>query len=309
MLTLVHSVEQPALLCMPMGDKGSNQFEMVGESAPMKRLRLQIMRLGPHFRTVLMRGEVGTGKELAARTLHRRSPGANGPFVVCSAGALEEWSDSEIYEQIKKAENGTLFLDSIEEMPLRSQARLAKTLEQKTCTRLIASSSQDLKILASSGRIRPDIYHRLAMVEIMIEPLRDRMDDLPDLAMHFVTRFARLHGKRVDTVSAGTLEQLRKHNWPGNIRELGSVLWSAVARCEGRTLEVGELTSIAPNLATVAVSMGSCRSMRLQDVVDQHVLHVLESCAGNKVRAAELLEISRSTLYRMLEGGGVGVGR
>ena len=164
MLTLVHSVEQPALLCMPMGDKGSNQFEMVGESAPMKRLRLQIVRLGPHFRTVLMRGEVGTGKELAARTLHRRSPGANGPFVVCSAGALEEWSDSEIYEQIKKAENGTLFLDSIEEMPLRSQARLAKTLEQKTCTRLIASSSQDLKILASSGRIRPYIYHRLAMV-------------------------------------------------------------------------------------------------------------------------------------------------
>src|SRR5579864_7754392 len=164
MLTLVHSAKQPVLLCPPTTEKKPSQFEMVGESATMKRLRSQIMRLGPHFRTVLMRGEVGTGKELAARTLHQNSPGANGLFVVCTAGALEEWADNEIYEQIAKAESGTLFLDSIEEMPFRSQARLAKALEQRACSRMIASSSQDLKILAASGRFRSDLYHRIAMV-------------------------------------------------------------------------------------------------------------------------------------------------
>jgi DNA-binding NtrC family response regulator len=307
MLTLVHPVERPAVLPLPV-EAGSNQFEMVGESAAMKRLRLQIMRLGPHFRTVLMRGEVGAGKELAARALHQSSPGANGPFVVCAAGALEEWADSEIYEQIKKAESGTLFLDSIEEMPLRSQARLAKALEQKACTRMIASSSQDLKVLAASGRFRSDLCHRIATVEMVLEPLRDRMEDLPDLTMYFVNRFARLHRKRVDTLSRDVMEELRKHNWPGNVRELENLLWSAVARCEGRTLEIDHLTSMGSHLSGTAASIG-CRSIRLQDVVEQHVFHVLESCAGNKLRAAELLGISRSTLYRMLDGGGVGVGR
>jgi DNA-binding NtrC family response regulator len=253
---------------------------------------------------VLVRGEVGTGKELAARALHQSSPGMDGPFVVCEAGALAEWADSEIQEQIRRARSGTLFLDSIEEMPLRSQARLAKALEQKTFTRMIASSSQDLRILAASGRFRSDLYHRVAMVEIVLEPLRDRTEDIADLAMHFVTRFARLHLKRVDSLAEGTMKRLREHNWPGNVRELENVLWNAVARCEGTVLEVEHLASIGAMKGGAAVAMGACRSMRLEDVAEQHVLHVLESCAGNKLRAAELLGISRSTLYRILDGSG-----
>jgi len=304
MLTFVHSEEQPPLLSMPISGKRANQFEMVGEGVAMKRLRLQISRIGPHFRTVLMRGEVGTGKELAARALHQSSPGTDGPFVVCSTGALVEWADSEIYEQLKRAERGTLFLDSIEEMPLRAQARLAKAFEQKACTRMIASSSQDLKILAAAGRFRSDLYHRVAMVEMVLEPLRDRMEDLADLAMYFVTRFARLHQKRIDTLPENTLAQLRRHNWPGNIRELENVLWNAVARCEGSALEVEHLTSMGPNQAGLAASMGGFSSMRLQEVVEHHVFHVLEGCGGNKLRAAELLGISRSTLYRMLDSKG-----
>ncbi|HEY6414259.1 MAG TPA: sigma 54-interacting transcriptional regulator [Edaphobacter sp.] len=306
MLTLAHShsVAQPAPPCLTTTERETNQFEMVGESTAMRRLRLQIRRLGPHFRTVLVRGEVGTGKELAARALHQSSPGTDKPFVVCQAGALAEWADSEIHEQIKKAENGTLFLDSIEEMPLRSQARLAKALEQKSCTRMIASSSHDLRILTGSGRFRSDLYHRVATVEIVLDPLRDRMEDLSDLAIHFVTRFGKLHLKRVNTLTEGTMERLREHNWPGNVRELENVLWNAVARCEDTTLEAGHLTSMGAMKSGARSALGTCRSMRLQDVLEQHVLHVLESCAGNKLRAAELLGISRSTLYRMIDSTG-----
>ena len=304
MLTFVHSVEQPTPICLTTAERETDPFEMVGEGAAMRRLRLQVKRLGPHFRTVLVRGEVGTGKELAARALHQSSAGMDGQFVVCQAGALAEWADSEIHEQIRRAESGTLFLDSIEEMPLRSQARLAKALEQKTCARMIASSSQDLRILAGSGRFRSDLYHRVAMVDIVLEPLRDRMEDLAELAMHFVTRFARLHRKRVDKLAEGTMERLREHNWPGNVRELENVLWNAVAHCDGSALEVDHLTSMSAMKGGAATSMGTCRSMRLEDVVEQHVLHVLQSCAGNKLRAAELLGISRSTLYRVLDNTG-----
>ncbi len=268
----------------------------------MRRLRLQIRRLGPHFRTVLVRGEAGTGKELAARALHQNSPGNEGPFVVCQAGALAEWADSEIHEHIKRAESGTLFLDSIEDMPLRSQSRLAKALEQKACTQMIASSSQDLRILAAAGRFRPDLYHRVAMVEIVLEPLRDRVEDIADLTTHFVTRFAKLHRKRVDTLAEGTMERLREHNWPGNVRELENVLWNAVTHCEDSALEADHLTSMGATKGGAAAAIGTCRSMRLEEVVEQHVLQVLEICAGNKLRAAELLGISRSTLYRMLDG-------
>jgi DNA-binding NtrC family response regulator len=301
MLTFVHSAEQQKPLCMPTAERETDRFEMVGQGASMKRLRLQIKRLGPHFRTVLVRGEVGTGKELVARALQQSSPGIKGPFVVCQAEALAEWADSEISEQIRKAATGTLFLDSIEEMPLRSQARLAKALEQRTCTRIIASSSQDLKIMAGSGRFRTDLYHRVATVEIVLEPLRDRMEDIADLATHFLTRFARLHRKQLNTLTESTLKRLYEHNWPGNVRELENVIWNAVVHCEGGDLGPNHLISMNPGKARRAGATGSSRSMRLEDVVEQHVLHVLEICAGNKLRAAEVLGISRSTLYRLLD--------
>jgi DNA-binding NtrC family response regulator len=305
MLTLVHShsVDQPPPPCSPATAEETNPFEMIGDGAAMRRLRLQVSRLGPHFRTVLVRGEVGTGKELAARALHQNSPGADGPFVSCQAGALAEWADNEIHEQIRRAESGTLFLDSIEEMPLRSQARLAKALEQKAYTRMIASSSQDLRILTAAGRLRPDLYHRVAMVEIVLESLRHRMEDIPELALHFVRRFARLHRKVVDSLAQGTMERLRQHNWPGNVRELENVLWSAVAHCESNALEVDHLTSMSASKGS-AETIEVRQSVKLQDVLEQHVQFVLQSCAGNKLRAAELLGISRSTLYRMLDARG-----
>ena len=130
------------------------------------------------------------------------------------------------------------------------------------------------------------------------------MEDISDLALHFVRRFARLHQRRTDSLTQTAMDLLRQHNWPGNIRELEDMIWNAVAQCEAPTLEASNLASMSAMRSMTKTPVGRCRSLKLQEVMEQHVLHVLQSCAGNKLRAAELLGISRSTLYRMLGESG-----
>jgi DNA-binding NtrC family response regulator len=279
---------------------------MIGDGAAMQRLRMQVERLGPHFRTMLIHGEAGTGKELIARALHERSNGACEAFVVCHAATLEDEVDHQLDVLTRRARRGTLFFDAIEQMSLHAQDRLLWAMEQKLYTRMIASCSQDLRILAASGRFLRDLYHRLAMVEIALEPLRERTEDIPALTMHFLNRSSLFYKKNVMTIAQDAMERLTEYEWAGNVRELEDAVRNGVRKCEGRVLKVEHLTEKKDG----AVAMiGSPQSMRLQDAVERHVLHVLKGCAGNKLRAAELLGISRSTLYRMLEDSGIGVGR
>ena len=198
-----------------------NGFEIVGCSAEMRRLRLQVRRIGPHYRTVLVHGEAGTGKEQVARALHGMSHAAGGPFVVCHGAALEEAvaglptendldasSTDALGCLAKMAQRGTLFLDGIHEMPLQTQLRLLRLLRRYDSTqnhletrrpdlrpnlrpdlrpdlRMIAATSENLKVLASAGRFQQELYHRFAMVEITLPPLRARRDDISDLTKFF----------------------------------------------------------------------------------------------------------------------------
>lgn len=277
-------------------------FEMVGDSVAMRRLRMQVDRIGPHFRTVLVRGEMGTGKELIARTLHGCSMDREGPFVVCHSAALDDSDEDRIRELMRTARRGTLFFDGIEEMPLSAQSRLVRAIEPKLGTRMIASASQDLQVLTASGRFRQDLYYRIAMVEIVLEPLRERAEDIPGLAMSFLKRFSSLYGKDVERISNGAMERLLAHGWPGNVREMENVLRNGVLQCEGGMLENDHLTSLREMCGVSPEMNRPDVPTRLQEVVERHVFQVLKSCAGNKLRAAEMLGISRSTLYRMLEG-------
>ncbi len=286
-------------------------FEMTGDGVAMRRLRMQVERIGPHFRTVLVRGEMGTGKELVARALHSRSMDREGPFVVCHSAALGDMADGgagdRIRELTRTAYRGTLFFDGIEEMPLSAQICLVRAIEQRMGTRMIVSTSQELRLLTASGRFRKDLYYRIATVEIVLEPLRERAEDIPGLAMSFAKRFSRMYEKNVERIADDAMERLLAHGWPGNVRELENVLHNGVLQCDGEMLEADHLTSLRElgrgDLTTRDEGMSHLDApARLQDVAERHVLEVLKSCAGNKLRAAELLGISRSTLYRMLEG-------
>ena len=294
---------------------------MVGTGPAMMRLRMQVERIGPHFRAVVVSGEAGTGKELAARALHRLSPGAGGPFIVCRAGEISAESfemkrvaasSADIDHAVKMAQSGTLFLDGISEMQIEAQAHLLRLLRrqdgsqaglavsQKMNLRMIASTREDLRVMASTGRFLQELYQRLAMVEIALPPLRERREDIPQLATCFVERLISRLGKNIEEIAGDAMKRLEAHAWPGNVRELESALRQGVLECKGTVLGAGDLPAFAV-ASTAESAAGALGTLRLQDVVEQHVLRVLNNCAGNKLRTAELLGISRSTLYRMLE--------
>ncbi|HEY2038641.1 MAG TPA: sigma 54-interacting transcriptional regulator [Edaphobacter sp.] len=278
--------------------------QLIGEGPAMQRLLLQIDRIGPHFRTVLVRGEVGTGKELVARALHARSDRAEATFSVCHAARLSGADHEDHHLDLSEAaDQGTLFLDGIEEISPEAQQTLLRLLNRKKA-RIIVSSSQDLRVIAAAGILRQDIYHRLAMVEIALEPLRRRIEDIPALAMHFLERFAARYQKNLESIAPDAMESLLLHEWPGNVREFENILHNGVLQCEGSVLGIRDLPFLAAGTGAVhPVELQQSEApLRLQVVIERHVLRVLRECSGNKVRAAEVLGISRSTLYRMLEG-------
>ncbi|HXC95227.1 MAG TPA: sigma 54-interacting transcriptional regulator [Edaphobacter sp.] len=294
---------------MPREKQG--EIELVGSSTAMQRLRVQVRRIGPHFRSVLVSGEAGTGKKFVARALHHMRRGASGPLVVCPATELEnglvcrsEKTFAESFARLTKLFGpGTLFLDGVDEMSLRAQDRLIfalKSLEQTQSEdspqRIIASTREDLKALVSAGRFRQELYLQLATVEIALPPLRDRIDDLAELVEYFLERCKDGHAYQV---ADEAMKKMQQYRWPENMRELNRVLRDATGRCKGQLIEPGDLPELAHERGTV----NETATMRLQDVVDQYVLRVLKDCGGNKLRAAEILGISRSTLYRMLDAG------
>jgi len=169
--------------------------------------------------------------------------------------------------------------------------------------RIIASTSEDLRILVSTGRFSQELYHRLATVDITLPPLRERMEDLEELASHFLERFASVSGRAVWEITDEAMEQMQRYLWPGNVGELETVLRNSVLRSEGEVLEPHHLPSCAAAASPEPLATSADNSVRLQDVIDHHVLRVLKDCGGNKLRASELLGISRSTLYRMLDSG------
>ncbi len=277
----------------------------------MRRLRLQVRRIGPHFRTVLVRGETGTGKELVARTLHEISQGHGVPFVLCHAAEIGDVL-TECNESVPR---GTLFVDGIGEMPAAVQDRLLNFLKkndlahsrmetsQRTDQRMIVSSVEDLKVLVSTGRFRQELYQRLATVDIALPPLRERMDDLPELVRYFLDRFASLYGRSTLHIAEEAMRRMQQYPWPRNVHELEGVLREGVLQSDGRVLEPHHLPAFTEVIEAERPTIGAGESARLQDIVEQHVLRVLKDCRGNKLRAAEVLGISRSTLYRMLDAG------
>lgn len=277
---------------------------------------MQIERIAPHFRSVLIRGDRGTRKEHVARMLHARRGDAAGTFQLLDAETIEASRDAGdgFGWYLEGTGQATLYLDGVDGLSLQAQDWLLETLVwEKSLRRLqkgagielrvIASTTQDLRALVSTGRFRQALYQWIATVEIDVPPLRERIEDIPELARYFLDRFARLHGKGVRGIRGDAMLELQKHGWPGDVRELCDVIQDGVLSCNAEFMELHHLViAKAAGAEQPATDIGA--SVRLEDVVARHVLGVLKACGGNKLRAAEMLGISRSTLYRMLEAGG-----
>jgi DNA-binding NtrC family response regulator len=309
---------------------------MVGNSQKMREIFGLIEQIAPSNVSVLITGESGTGKELVARTLHDLSPRKNMPFVAVNCAAIPETlMESEIFGHEKGAftgaaerragcfelaSGGTLLLDELAEMPLGTQAKLLRVLEERKIRRLGARSEQevDVRVLAATNRnpetvvadglLRQDLFYRLNVFNITLPPLREHMDDLPILAESMLSAMNAKHGRHVAGVAESMLERMSNYNWPGNARELRNVIERAVILCpDGAPLDVGHLPPgfgktqgpLAGSFEAdvVPVRVGST----MEEAERQLILRTVESTGQNKTRAAEILGLSIKTLHNKLK--------
>ena len=322
---------------------------MVVQSAEMRKVLRAITRLSPYKATVLVYGESGTGKELVARALHTLGPMPNGPFVTfdCS-NLIGSLAESQLFGHVRgaftdareqsigyfrSANNGTLFLDEVGELPLRLQPKLLRAVELHEVQpvgspqsymvniRLIAATNRDLSPMVKAGQFRDDLYYRLSGTAIMIPPLRQRRDDIVALTAHFIAHYNRLFGKDIRFISGQAMAVLIAYDWPGNVRELSNTIQSAVLHTDNNRLDATALpervahtaantdviaqlsaSTAQPSEALAPASKPESRSpMQLDDVIRKTLMRSLEETDGNRRQAASLLGISRSTLYRMLQ--------
>ena len=296
--------------------------ELIGQSSAMRKIFDAIETVGPTDATVLVTGESGTGKELVARAIHQASPRRFHPLVVIHCGALTETLlESELFghekgaftgAQYRKkgkfeiAEGGTVFLDEIGDISLKTQTDLLRVLQEREITRVggnqivkvdfrcIAATNKDLEKLIEEGKFRPDLFYRLNVFRIELPPLRSRRDDIPPLVDHFVRKFSLAMNKRISRVTPAAMNLLQQQPWLGNVRELENAVERAMV--VGQEPELREQDFI---FKPQSVSNGSSKT--LEDMERAHILRVVEECGGNQSRAAEILDIDRVTLYHKLK--------
>jgi transcriptional regulator with PAS, ATPase and Fis domain len=301
----------------------------IGASAAAMETKRQARRAAQMDTTVLLLGETGTGKEVIAQAIHAASPRAHGAFIGVNVAAIPEaLLEAEFFGtapgygaggpragRFELAHGGTLFLDEVGDMPLAMQAKLLRALQEKEVeplggrhvakvdVRVIAASSVDLRKMVSTGRFRSDLYYRLCVLPIELPPLRERLDDLESLCDHILEDIARRSGRPHRELTPTALTVLSSYPWPGNIRELRNVLEQATMHSDSPRLSAEEFSLILPRLPSPARA-GERPTLKLADVVADAersaIRSALAAAEGKKVLAAELLGISRATLYQKL---------
>lgn len=304
------------------------QFEgMIGRSPLMLEAFAKIRHIAPHFRSVLVTGETGTGKELVAQTLHRLSPVAAAPFVVCNCSALvESLLESQLFGYVRGAftgathdkqgifeyaNGGTVFLDEVGELPLSAQAKLLRVLQNQEVqrvgsptplrvnVRVIAATHRDLRKMVAQGQFREDLFYRLSVVEILVPRLAHRKEDLPLLQRHFLEKYSSLYGKQISGITRRAQSCLASHSWPGNIRELENVISSSCIMSIGTVIDLPDLPEILRS-PSPAIERDDEELVSMETVQQRHLLRVLNRVEGNKAKAAEILGVGRNTIYQIL---------
>ena len=315
---------------------------MVGESYAMRQLREQVAMAAPTNGRVLIYGENGTGKEMVARTIHALSRRRAGSFVEVNCAAIpEELIESELFGHVRGAftgavadrrgkfevaDGGTIFLDEIGDMSLKTQAKVLRVLQEQTMeavggtqtikvdARVLAATNKDLQAEIRAGRFREDLYFRLNVIPIFVPPLRDRQEDIPLLADHFMAEFAREYGRRAKTFDSGARSTLQHYPWPGNVRELRNVIERLMIMVPGDAISSSDLSFLDPTgLSRPAVPEVLGERRTLHEARDQFerdlILRTLAAQQGNMSRTAEVLGVERSNLYRKMKAFGIAPSR
>lgn len=291
----------------------THQFHgMIGRAPAMLDVFARIRRIAPHYRTVLITGATGTGKELAARALHDLSPVATGPFAVCNCAALPDaLIESELFGYTRgaftgatqdkpglfeHANNGTLLLDEIREMPISAQAKLLRAIQhqelqrigspipKKINVRVIASTHRNLQSMVAEQKFREDLLYRLRMVQLHLPPLSERREDLPLLIRHFISVFSKQYDKKLSGLTRRAENLLMQHSWPGSVRELEGAIGSAAMMAERPLIDVGDLPEEFQGSDAASVRDGEPEELliSLEEAQTRHALRVIQELGGDK---------------------------
>src|ERR1700684_3654023 len=303
---------------------------IVGRSPAMLEVFDLAKKIARHYTNALITGPTGSGKELVAHALHQMSPVSQERFAVCNCSALvDTLLESQLFGHVRGsftgatetrpglfeyANGGTVFLDEIGETSLQMQAKLLRVIQnreiqrvgspevRKVDVRLIAATNRDLRAEVLAGRFREDLFYRLSTIQIRVPSLSERLDDIPLLIQYFLKKYNGAYSKQIQGLTRRAQAVLLQHAWPGNVRELENVMSPACLTSVNEFIDVDDLPE---NLQKPAAQIGRAgdtwRPLPLEEVRRQHIRRVLEACEGNRVRAAQMLGIGRTSLYRFLK--------
>ena len=305
---------------------------IIGQSESMKKVEELVRKVGPTDTTVLISGESGTGKELVARAIHRHSSRRDKPFVVVDCGSLvENLFESELFGHVKGsftgatatkygrfelANGGTLFFDEIGNISINIQTKLLRVLQEREVTkvgssqvikvdvRIVAATNKDLQKAVKAGTFREDLFYRLSVVPITLPPLREKRDDIPLLANHFLEKYNKKRRKNIRAISDQAMKALVEYNWPGNVRELENAIERAVVLAENDVVKPSDLLYYGLTVETPSTSDAG-GAQRLIDLEREHIAKTLKMFNGHRGKAAKSLGIDRKTLRVKLKRYGI----
>ena len=303
---------------------------IIGKSPAMLEVFDLARKVAKHYTNVLITGPTGSGKELVAHAIHQMSPVSQQRFAVCNCSALvDTLLESQLFGHIRGAftgatetrpglfeyaNGGTVFLDEVAEMSLPMQSKLLRVIQNREIqrvgspevkgvdVRMIAATNRDLRAEVLAGRFREDLYYRLSTIQIRVPSLAERLDDVPALIQHFLKKYNQAYNKHIAGLTRRAQTLLLQHSWPGNVRELENVISGAAIKGEGEFIDVDDFPEhLRKPMARPGTAEENWRPLPLSEMRRIHIHRVLEMCHGNRVRAAQLLGIGRTSLYRFLK--------